>query len=338
MPDSMQHPSSFNNMYQQQQQQHMHSGHSMQQQQMVPGGGALHRAGSAPAPLMHSPLNMQGSGPGPHSTPLGYSPSVPQALGCGSGLLSPAPSSGGYNGCGGYHSSSGGGMGHGSSSRYSAPGFGVAAPGEQVVGEGKPLSPGAAPAPGMKVKLKVQVAPMRRGRGRPPSRARLAAREVELIPVEVPESPKAPAAAAAAAQGPDAIWHEQQHMQQQQQMVMHPHPSQQGMMQQQQPHSMMQQQHGLYDRQQGMYGAPPSAAGMYTGVVAGMMMPVGGPEGSLGAGMVPLGFDGGLQQQQQRKRSGNSSDLEGLKPTKSVKVRAGCEAASAVMYNRVHSL
>ncbi|WIA17866.1 hypothetical protein OEZ85_009366 [Tetradesmus obliquus] len=37
--------------------------------------------------------------------------------------------------------------------------------------------------------------------------------------------------------------------------------------------------------------------------------------------MVPLGFDGGLQQQQQqRKRSGNSSDLEGLKPTKSVKL------------------
>jgi cysteine synthase len=55
----------------------------------------------------------------------------------------------------------------------------------------------------------------------------------------------------------------------------------------------------------------------------GGMMPVAGvgvEGGFLAPGMVPVGFDGGLQQQQ-RKRSGNSSDLEGLKPTKSVKVR-----------------
>jgi hypothetical protein len=195
----------------------------------------------------------------------------------------------------------------------------------------------------MKVKLKVQVAPMRRGRGRPPSRARLAAREVELIPVEVPETPAAPAAA----QGAELAWQEQQEMmqqqqmqqqqqqQQQQQMVGHPHPVQQGMMQQQQqqqqqlpPHGMMQQQqqqqqqqHGMYD-QQAMYGAP---AGMQPGMRPGMMPVTGGGinsmEGScMGPGMVPVGFDAGLLQQQ-RKRSGNSSDLEGLKPTKSVKVR-----------------
>jgi hypothetical protein len=149
---------------------------------------------------------------------------------------------------------------------------------------------------------------------------------VELIPIEVPETPKAPAAAQ---QGPDLAWHEQQEMmrvqhmqQQQQQMVMHSHPGQQGRMQQQHqqqqhPHSMMQQQqqHGMYD-QQAMYGAP---AGMGPGV---LLVSGGGMEGScLGPGMVPVGFDGGLQQQQQRKRSGNSSELEGLKPTKSFKVR-----------------
>jgi hypothetical protein len=153
---------------------------------------------------------------------------------------------------------------------------------------------------------------------------------VELIPIEVPETPKAPATVP----GQELMWHEQQQqqemmrvqqMQQQQQMVMH--PGQQGRMQQpqqqqQQPHSMMQQQqHGMYD-QQAMYGAP---AGMSAGLGPSHtgMMPVagGGMEGScLGPGMVPAGFDGGLQQQQ-RKRSGNSSDLEGLKPTKSVKVR-----------------
>jgi hypothetical protein len=156
----------------------------------------------------------------------------------------------------------------------------------------------------------------------------LAAREVELIPIEVPETPQAPAAV----QGQELMWHEQQQqqemmrvqqMQQQQQMVMH--PGQQGRMQQpqqqQQPHSMMQQQqqHGMYD-QQAMYGAP---AGMSAGMGPGGMMPVAGvgvEGGFLAPGMVPVGFDGGLQQQQ-RKRSGNSNDLEGLKPTKSVKVR-----------------
>lgn len=290
------------------------------------------------APLMHSALSMQPSGPGCHAGPLGYSPSVPQV---GTSMLSPAGSAGFGSYPGGTlqrpQLSQAGSLGP--TGEFGFAGAGFSATGDPQQQPQQQQAAGGAAQPQVKVKLKVQVQPVKRGRGRPPSRARLAAREVELVPIEVPvvEEPQPTHVLPV----PEPTWHERQEMQrlaqmqQQQQQQRHSmHMQQQGSMQLQ--HSML----GTLDhtcRSSGMYSAAPAqaatgsgSAGAGMGMSSGMMMACsmsgiasGSGSGSLGGG-AGAGASSSSQQQPplQRKRSGIASGLDVLKPGKSMKVGA----------------